>query len=265
MAARTPKSRSSLAGAFGQAISPPGTTVAATPSLNRKESVIRAKPVTSQKSTALRAPIAKTKIAPKPAVTSKQPETPPRSNASQTLREQIAKAREAARRANTTSEPSTKTPPRESIIPDPVEIAEFDFGLGDPFNQASKGSKSLLRKRIDGGRVDGRLNLAAMGLKEVPADVLQMYKYDPNDTSVAWGDVVDLTVIVAADNEFEALPEAMFPDIDMASAIDSDDDNGPQFGAIQNFDLHGNVLRELPMGLRRLTQLTKLNLVSSPL
>lgn len=145
-------------------------------------------------------------------------------------------------------------------MPDQEEIDSFDFGLDDPFNQGKSG-KSLLRKRIDGARVDGRLNLAATGLKDIPDDVLQMYKYDPNDTTVAWGEVVDLTSIIAADNELELLPAEMFPDVDIQDLIDEDED-GPQFGGVQNLDLHGNALRELPMGLRRLTQLSRLNLVS---
>ncbi|KAF1959682.1 L domain-like protein [Byssothecium circinans] len=264
MVARTPKARPSLAGTFGQAISPPGTIAATTPSPARRESVVKATPVTGRKvsnsSAALRERLAKAKTTTKPGVAPKQPETPPKGNASQTLREQIAKAKQAARRADSTHKPRAITPPRDAIVPDPIEIAEFDFGLDDPFNHGLKGSKSLLRKRIDAGRVDGRLNIAAMGLKEVPEDVLRMYKYDPSDTTVAWGEIVDLTVIIAADNEFESLTDTMFPDIDIAHTMDSDEDDGPVFGAIQNFDLHGNVLRGLPMGMRHLTQLSKLNL-----
>ncbi|KAF2644940.1 L domain-like protein [Massarina eburnea CBS 473.64] len=260
-AARTPQPRPSLGGSFGQAISPPGaSSVTTTPSPSRGESVAKATPVTSRKvsssSSALRDQLTKVKTARK---TEEASEQPPKGKPTLTLREQIAKAKEAAR-ASTARESRTSTPPREAIVPTPVEIAGFDFGLDDPFNQGPKGGKSLLRKRIDGGRVDGRLNLAAMGLKEVPTEVLNMYKYDSSDTTVAWGEVVDLTIIVAADNEFETLPDTMFPDIDMDTIIDDDDDDGPQFGAIQNFDLHGNVLRELPVGLRQLTQLTKLNL-----
>jgi len=203
-------------------------------------------------------------VAPKPA------ETPSKTSSSSTaLREQIAKAKEAARRANAAREFGGRTPPKEvpavtenefGIVPDPAEIAEFDFGLDDPFNQHLNGTKSLLRKRIDAARVEGRLNIAAMGLTDIPDDVLEMYKYDPNDTSVAWGEVVDLTVIIAADNDLQELPEGLFPDVDFDSTLDSDD--GPQFGGIQTLDLHGNTLREIPMGLRRLTQLSKLNLVS---
>jgi hypothetical protein len=118
-----------------------------------------------------------------------------------------------------------------------------------------------MRKRLDGARADGRLNIAAMGLSEIPDEVLGMYKYDAEDRTVAWGEVVDLTIIIAADNELQILPDEMFPDVDYESAADLEED-GPQFGGVQNIDLHGNVLRELPVGLRRLTQLSKLNLVS---
>jgi hypothetical protein len=149
------------------------------------------------------------------------------------------------------------------IEPDPAEIAEFDFGLDDPFNQRPKGSKSLLRKRVDAARVDGRLNLAAMGLSEIPDEVLNMYKYDPNDDSVAWGELVDLTSIIAADNDLGELPERMFPDVDIETLMNSDGEDAP-FNGIQNLDLHGNVLRMVPTGLRRLAQLSKLNLVSGP-
>jgi hypothetical protein len=103
-----------------------------------------------------------------------------------------------------------------------------------------------------------------MSLTEIPEAVLQMYKYDANDTTVAWGEIVDLTSIIAADNELELLPDAMFPDVD-PEAMEDSDEGGPQFGGVQNMDLHGNVLRELPLGLKRLTQLSRLNLVSENL
>lgn len=96
-----------------------------------------------------------------------------------------------------------------------------------------------------------------MQLTEMPDEVLRMY--DPSDSTVAWGEIVDVTTIVAADNELKALPDSMFPDVDINDYIDSDD-AGPQFGGVQSLDFHGNLLQTLPMGLCRLAELTKLNL-----
>lgn len=269
MTARTPKPRPSLSGVFGQAVSPPNPNAAEdlTPS-HIPNLPVRTTPATSRKvtnsSAALREHIAKAKASRQSDIGSTTADSPPpkASNSSNALREQIAKAREAARRAKV--DPTrTISPPRDPIVPDPAEIATFDFGLEDPFNQRAKGGKSLLRKRIDSARVDGRLNVAAMGLAEIPDDILNMYKYDANDTTVAWGEIVDLNVMILADNEFETLPDTMFPDVDFEAMEDSDE-VGPQFGAVHTIDLHGNLLRELPMGLARLTQLSKLNLVGVP-
>jgi hypothetical protein len=260
---RTPRSRPSLNNVFGQAISPPGTAT----SSPARDTPVKKTPDTVRKvpssSTALRDQIAKARAAKKADVEEAPAEAPPKpASSSNALREQIAKARAAAKQAK--AEPvRNSTPPTDVIVPDPAEIATFDFGLDDdPFNQRPKGGKSVLRRRIDTARSDGRLNIAAMGLKEIPDDVLSMYIYDPNDTKVAWGEVVDLSTILAADNELEILPDSMFPDVSVEDMIDSDE-AGPQFGGVQSIDFHGNMLRELPVGLRRLTQLSKLNLVSA--
>jgi hypothetical protein len=263
MIARTPKARQSVFGVFGQAVSPPGNTSAAPVTPSNGRTPLKKTPVTVRhvsSSSALREQMAKARTARQSDIVEDAEQSPKAGGSSNALREQIAKAKEAARRAKTETV-RTSTPPRDPILPDPNEIATFDFGLDDPFNQVAKGSKSVLRKRIDGGRVDGRLNIAAMSLTEIPEAVLQMYKYDANDTTVAWGEIVDLTSIIAADNELEVLPDAMFPDVD-AEAMEDSDEGGPQFGGVQNMDLHGNVLRELPLGLKRLTQLSRLNLVS---
>ena len=215
---------------------------------------------TANSSAALREQLAKAKAAKRTEILS-GPTTSSKPTSSQALRAQIAKAREAAKRTNGSSppRPRTNTPPRDAIIPDPAEIASFDFGLEeDPFNQRPKGGPSLLRKRVDAARAEGRLNIAAMGLSEVPEEVLNMYQYDP-DANMAWGEVVDLTALIAADNELETLPESMFPDVDYETVMESDD-NVPQFGGIVNLDLHGNLFRELPTGLGRLPQLSRLNL-----
>ncbi|KAF1974754.1 hypothetical protein BU23DRAFT_553009 [Bimuria novae-zelandiae CBS 107.79] len=258
MVARTPTARPSIGGTFGQAISPPAATPVATPLPAKKTPETTRKAPSS--SAALREQLAKAKAVKRAPVTTGPTTASSKPKSSQALREQIAKAREAARRTTATSppRPRTNTPPRDAIIPDPVEIASFDFGLEDPFNQHPKGGASLLRKRVDAARADGKLNIAAMSLNEIPEEVLNMYQYDPN-ANTAWGEVVDLTTMIAADNDLQSLPESMFPDMDYEAAMESDE-VVPQFGGIQSLDLHGNSIRELPMGLRRLPQLSRLNL-----
>ena len=271
---RTPKSRPSLAGAFGEAAIPPASGIPLTPSPVRQSPVANGSSISNRKvsasSAALRQQISNAKAARKSNTTVESVEVPAESekkapNSSLSLREQIAKAKEAARRANKPTTAASKpiaavTENEFGIVPDPAEIASFDFGLDDPFNQRPKGSKSLLRKRIDSARTDGRLNIAAMGLSEFPDEVANMYKYDPDDNTISWGEIVDLTTMIAADNELATLPDLLFPDVDIDSALD-DDDLSPQFGGVQSLDLHGNVLQTIPIGFRRLAHLAKLNLV----
>jgi hypothetical protein len=123
-----------------------------------------------------------------------------------------------------------------------------------------------MRKRVDTARNEGRLNISAMGLKEIPEEVMKMYDYEFNkkESSIAWGEVVDLTRFVAADNELETIPVECFPDVD-GNSLEQDDENpSPQFGGIEHLDLHGNLLFDVPVGLRRLERLTSLNLASPP-
>jgi hypothetical protein len=183
------------------------------------------------------------------------------------LREQIAKAK-AAKRAEAGRQSSgmnvVDSGEEFSIIP----AGTFDFGLAqDPFNRQANvdGSKGLLRKRLDAARADGRLNIAAMGLKEIPPEVMNMYNFDAiNGQGGSWAESVDLTRFIAADNELEAISDDIFPDIDPREMLNDDESKGNQFGGLETLDLHGNLLKALPQGLRRLELLTTLNLVSDP-
>lgn len=184
------------------------------------------------------------------------------SKGSVTLREQIARAK-AAKRA-TTSKPSSSNFENEVPV---VPTATFDFGLPqDPFNQKvdPDGIKGVLRKRIDAARADGRLNIAALSLKAMPEEVMNMYSLESISAgNGSWAESVDLTRFVAADNEFEELGDDVFPDIDPRAALDDHDEaEGNQFGGLETLDLHGNLLKTVPVGLRRLELLTTLNLVS---
>jgi Leucine-rich repeat (LRR) protein len=175
------------------------------------------------------------------------------SKSSSALRESIAKAK-AARKAS-----------RQSSV-GPGGLDSWDnLNAQDPFNQAPKDSnRGLLLKRIEAARVSGSLNVAAMGLKVIPDEVMTMYDYDPNNNS-EWYESVDLVKFIAADNELEQIPDIAFPDIDPQDYGLEDDCKGNQFGGLEILDLRGNMLRSLPIGLRRLQRLHSLNLSNNQL
>ena len=164
------------------------------------------------------------------------------------LRETIAKAK-AARQKLSQSQARDTAP--SARVTD--EFPEIEVGGN---------SKGLLRKRVASARADGRLNIAAMGLTNMPSEVLNMYNPDMVDPSDgAWYESVDLVRLVAADNEFENLSDEFFPDIvaDPENAMD-DDFQGILFAGLDTIDLHGNHLQLLPLGLRKLEHLTTLNI-----
>lgn len=180
---------------------------------------------------------------------------------SMALRDQIAKAKAAKKAAAAKLVHNAGANSEEVPV---IASGTFDFGLSDdPFNQQidPNNSKGILRKRIDAARSDGRLNIAAMGFKEIPEEVLNMYDTEAMDGS--WAEAVDLTRFIAAGNELELLHDDVFPDIDPRDNVDDEDAKGNQFGGLETLDLHGNILIALPLGLRRLELLTTLNIVSS--
>ncbi|KAL1856299.1 hypothetical protein VTK73DRAFT_8397 [Phialemonium thermophilum] len=181
------------------------------------------------------------------------------------LREQIAKAKAAKRAAASRQASASQLPESDDPGSPLVPIdSSFDFGLGPyGFNQdrddASKAK--LLRGRIESARTSGRLNIAAMELKEIPQEVLNMYNTESTGAyDGSWAESVDLTRFVAADNELEMIDDSVFPDRDPQELAEDEDSQGNIFGGLETLDLHGNVLIALPMGLRRLSLLTSLNL-----
>ena len=187
------------------------------------------------------------------------PETRKVSASSSSLRETIAKAKAARKSSGTKRVPSYPKSEAKGLE------ASFDFDLpSDPFNQNRDpdGNKGLLRKRVEAARIDGKLNIAAMGLSEIPEAVLKMYDLESADTtSGAWYESVDLVKFIAADNEIEELSEEVFPDVAPDDLLEEEDTKGNQFGGLEILDLHGNLLNTIPPGFRRLERLTKLNLV----
>lgn len=187
----------------------------------------------------------------------KDPEPKPRnaSKSSSALRESIAKAK-AARKKQMQESGST------SGLIDPFDNVD----IKDPFNQLPKEgtNQGLLKKKIQSARKSGNLNIAALDLKEIPDEVMSMYDFDPN-SSEDWYESVDLVKLIASDNEIESLSDAVFPDIDPRSEELDDDSRGNQFGGLQVLDLHGNMLSNLPVGMRRLLRLNSLNLSNNRL
>ncbi|KAJ2898935.1 hypothetical protein MKZ38_003568 [Zalerion maritima] len=181
------------------------------------------------------------------------------------LRDQIAKAKAANRAASRQFSQSTPVA-EEPVIP---TDNTFDFGLNDdPFNLGinKNTQEKVIKSRINTARTSGRLNIAALGLKEIPEQVMKMFDLDSvGGVGSAWAESVDLTRFVAADNELEVIDESVFPDCDPAALADDEDSRGNIFGGLETLDLHGNALISLPLGLRRLELMTSLNLSSNRL
>ncbi|TGZ82333.1 L domain-like protein [Ascodesmis nigricans] len=160
--------------------------------------------------------------------------------ASQSLRDTIAKARAAQ-----------KTKSVESIS---AGLDGFDFGTEDPFNQFGGGGTKVILARIKQARFEGKLNLSAMQLKEIPPEVYKMYEsteddLDDNGDEPKWYESVDLTRILLADNEITELGDEL----------------AQHFGAVASIDLHNNLLSSLPGNFSTLTELTVLNLTNNKL
>lgn len=174
-------------------------------------------------------------------------------SSSAVLRQQIAAAKAAAKKV-------ANVKPNSDQNAGPGDGA-FDVDIVDPFNQGPKDGKHILRNRIISARTDGRLNIAAMDLKQIPAEVIAMY----DTTSIlesgasSW-EICDLARFIAADNELEEIPDELFPDID-PQTVDQD----MPFAGLEAIDLHGNQFQTIPMGLRQMTRLTSLNLAHNKL
>lgn len=258
LSTKAPKARPSLASAFGKPSpdegiqSPQPVTVNKT----RKPSSNVSSNMTSPSSTVSKTSSAASttsEVHSQDLHAAAEPEVRKVSKSSSALRESIAKAKAARKAAKQNN----------------LEPEAFDpwgnIDVKDPFNQLPKEpNRGLLRKRVEAARTSGSLNIAAMGLKEIPNEVMTMYDFDP-DSNADWYESVDLVKFIAADNEIESLPDAAFPDIDPHDFDADEDSKGNQFGGLEVLDLHGNLLRSLPIGLRRLQRLSSLNLSNNQL
>lgn len=174
----------------------------------------------------------------------------PKSSAA--LRATIAKAKAAHAKA-------MKSPQqKESIRSDGDAMwLDSDFANHDP---------DTLRKRTQTARNNGRLNLAAMGLSEIPREVLHMYDADQLASSgQSWYEVVELVWCNMADNEIEQLGEDFFPNVTLEEANLNNEVKASVFCGLATLDLHGNLINGLPSGFAQLQSLSVLNLSKNKL
>ncbi len=180
-------------------------------------------------------------------------QSPPRkvSSSSAAFREQLAKAKAAKRK------PIANSPTQSGH----TNLDNHDAGDWiDPFGQSTKGTKTLLQKRLEAARVTGRLNISSLGFQEIPRDVLNLY--DVGTTTDDWVSSVDLVHMNAAYNEIEQLSEDLFPDIENEDVTENDSPKGLLFRSLKKLELQGNKLKSLTLGMRKLEYLKSLNLVS---
>jgi len=122
-----------------------------------------------------------------------------------------------------------------------------------------------LKKKILGAVTTGVLNLSAMSLRQMPEGMLTMYDFkELQDSGITWSEAVDLQKLVLADNEIEILPDAAFPDWSEEDML-ADAERSNPFAGLNVLDVHGNNLRSVPVGFRRLQQLRVLNLSNNNL
>ena len=189
----------------------------------------------------------------------KAPETSKVTASSQSLREAVAQAK-AARRGPTGSK-------KEAFLPRAVKddsLSSFGIDMDASILDVMDSTHvNILRKRINNAKVDGKLNIAALCLKEMPSEVLRMYDQDTSgEGGPAWYETVDLTRLIAADNEITELSEDALPDrasSDSANEVYEDPPRGI-FAGLESIDMHGNLLKGVPKNLGNLSRLTTLNL-----
>jgi Leucine-rich repeat (LRR) protein len=185
-----------------------------------------------------------------PVVKKHAPVKPPGENSgkavksSAALREQLATAKADAMKKTASRAPSA------------LEIVEeTSFIIVD--------NKGVLKKRIQGAVTTGSLNISAMGLKQIPDEVMKMFDFDES-SNFNWSEAVDLLKLQAADNELQELRPDSFPDWSPED-LAADEEKSNQFAGLEVLDLHGNQLQEIPVGFRRLERLQTLNLSKNKL
>ena len=112
---------------------------------------------------------------------------------------------------------------------------------------------TILDKRLEMARTDGRLNISALALGELPLKIISTYDRNVLDfADNSTFETMALTKLAAADNDIKHLPDKHFPEAHMQSQ--------GVFRTLESLDLHGNRLTFLPPGFSNLQSLSILNL-----
>jgi hypothetical protein len=194
--------------------------------LRRKSSLgLPVAPATPRSPTApktVRAPQATPRVAargPKPPVKAAPTDEAlsPKKATSQSLRDTIRQARAAKQRVASVSNGEGNG------------LDGFDFGTADPFGQAilgEGGSVKVLQQRVKSARVEGRLNISNLQLKEIPAEVYKMYETTEDDLDTTdddgpkWYESIDLAKLIGADNDISEIGEELAIQFGALSVID---------------------------------------------
>jgi len=163
-------------------------------------------------------------IPPTPPTEQLSPQKGDHRKASQSLRDTIRQARAAKQRVASVSNGESNG------IAATNGLDGFDFGTDDPFNQSiigEGGSVKVLQQRIKSARVEGRLNISNLQLKEIPEAVYKMYETTEeelaatdDDNGPKWYESVDLAKLIGADNEIGEFGEKLAQQFGGLSFID---------------------------------------------
>ena len=177
---------------------------------------------------------------------------------SQGLRDAIAKAKASHRKQDSAFVPRLAAENNFASTG-----SDFDPNTLDVVNNVHF---NILKKRIHNARTDGRLNISSLCLTEIPKDVLQMYEFDPDDkSSTPWYESVDVTRLLAGDNEIKELPSGLFPPGPLGDEMDEEEQSSCPFPNLEHLDLRGNLLEDLPANIGHLPALRHLDLTGNKL
>ncbi|KAI9796983.1 MAG: hypothetical protein M1835_002506 [Candelina submexicana] len=161
-------------------------------------------------------------------------------------------------------------PIRNIFMPDDERFVKVMNGSSendaeDPWMQRE------LRERVKVAIDSGRLDISGLNLTHISYPIPGLRHIEvgggPQDNNTLWYEVNDIFNFCAANNRLEIIPDEMFPDVDsQGTAVwNNVESRGPSFTNVMSMDLRNNRLRSIPLGLRRLETLNRLDLSNNNL